>query len=692
VSGLALSAAVSLAACGAGGSAPITTSPTVGTTAGASASATFSIQIPAKAVTSQGRRRTQYVSASTQSIAISTNGAAPAVANLTPTSPGCVAATAPAALTCTLAAPAVIGADTFTLTLYDSVGATGNILSVATVHQTIGGGHSNSIHVTLNPVVSALQLTIATPKPPVGTAATIALNVSAFDADGNIIIAPGTYVNANNVAVPIVLSDSDTSKITKLSATKLTSPSAAQPTLVYTGASLPGGATITALAAGVPSVTAVFAPQSATHLTGTLASGATYVADVPANWNGELILYSHGYVNPGAPNPALDAPDNYLGNWWLAHGYALAGSSYATTGYAVSDALSDQMTLLDLLPSLGVTPARVIAMGDSMGGLITAALIEANPTSFAGALPMCGNLAGTAAEWNGLGDFGFAFATLLGGSATLDLVNISSPATNIATAQTILNTAVTTPSGEARLALAAALGSMPDWYGGASPPASTQVNTLGQQLTDWANFDLWFEFDGRAEFEARAGGDPYDNTTVDYAANFAVSPIASEVNALYQNAGLDINADLAALNSANRITGNTAALSYAAQYAMPSGTITIPVLTLHTIADGLVPVNEENTYAATVAGQGNSTLLQQVFVQRAGHCAFTDAEQIAAFLTLDGRIATGAWSSTTAAAMSALAATYGSSAFIDFTPPPYLSARSARFKRSPAVPQRRRSP
>ena len=36
-----------------------------------------------------------------------------------------------------------------------------------------------------------------------------------------------------------------------------------------------------------------------TH-TGALADGATYLIEVPANWNGTLFLYSHGYVTPGA--------------------------------------------------------------------------------------------------------------------------------------------------------------------------------------------------------------------------------------------------------------------------------------------------------------------------------------------------------------------------------------------------------
>ena len=31
------------------------------------------------------------------------------------------------------------------------------------------------------------------------------------------------------------------------------------------------------------------------HYTGTLTDGGTWIADVPASWNGTLLLYSHGY-------------------------------------------------------------------------------------------------------------------------------------------------------------------------------------------------------------------------------------------------------------------------------------------------------------------------------------------------------------------------------------------------------------
>src|SRR5579864_6653682 len=76
---------------------------------------------------------------------------------------------------------------------------------------------------------------------------------------------------------------------------------------------------------------------------GKFSDGAKYLIQVPSNWNGTLVLYSHGYVVPGSSNPAEDVADPITGAYLLTNGYALGGSSYATTGWAFQQALPDQI-------------------------------------------------------------------------------------------------------------------------------------------------------------------------------------------------------------------------------------------------------------------------------------------------------------------------------------------------------------
>ncbi len=149
----------------------------------------------------------------------------------------------------------------------------------------------------------------------------------------------------------------------------------------------------------------------ATH-SGALPDGATYLIEVPANWNGTLFLYSHGYVAPGAANPAADVGDPITRFFMLSSGYALAGSSYATTGWAIHEAIPDQIAVLDLFKQFVAQPKRTIAWGHSLGGIITAGLIQKHPERFDAALPMCGVLSGGVATWNTALDSQFAFKTL----------------------------------------------------------------------------------------------------------------------------------------------------------------------------------------------------------------------------------------------------------------------------------------
>ena len=120
-----------------------------------------------------------------------------------------------------------------------------------------------------------------------------------------------------------------------------------------------------------------------------------------------------------------------------------------------------------------------------------------------------------------------------------------------------------------------------------------------------------------------------------------------------------------------------------------NGQIDFPVLTLHTKGDGLVVVQNESAYRHVVDEEGEwAKPLRRDFIDRAGHCAFTPAETIAAVEKLLDRLNTGRWHEPTAAELNASAAALGPAfnifaapsgaivatppAFIDFIPSPYL--------------------
>jgi pimeloyl-ACP methyl ester carboxylesterase len=408
-----------------------------------------------------------------------------------------------------------------------------------------------------------------------------------------------------------------------------------------------------AVALAVP-VVAGLAPDAmaagSATLTGSLPDGATYLIQVPEAWNGTLVLYSHGIVIPGSPNPARDVGDPLTGQYLLDHGYALAGSSYATTGWAVQDGLADQIATLDAFGSLVGHPGRTIAWGHSLGGLITAGLLQRNPDRVAGALPMCGPVAGSVGTWNQALDAELVFQQLLVPPGPLQLVHITDPALNLQIAQQTLTAAQATPAGRARVALSAALADVPGWFTPGSPePAPADYDAQETSQFQWeAQVGVPSAFAGRADVEARAGGNPSWTTGVNHQKELESSADYAEVQGLYAEAGLSLDADLATLQAAPRIAADPAAVGYLTRNIAFDGQLGgRPVLTLHTTGDGWVVNQNEQAYRSAVQNAKDAQLLRQAFVHRAGHCTFTPAETIAAFQTLIDRIDHGTWTGST---------------------------------------------
>jgi pimeloyl-ACP methyl ester carboxylesterase len=390
---------------------------------------------------------------------------------------------------------------------------------------------------------------------------------------------------------------------------------------------------------------------------GNLSDGATYLIEVPQNWNGTLLLYTQGYSFTPVPAVVTGSSGTWPGDpllrfYLLTHGYALASSS-ASAGWRVHEALSEQIEVLDTFDALIGQPSRTIAWGHSLGGQVSAGLIQEYPERFSGALLMCGVGAGSVGFMNQFLDPAFAFKTLLAPGSGLQIVNISDPDANFSLAQEVLTAAQATPEGRARIALVAALMDLPGWiepfsglaYVPTPEPAPTDYAT--QEANQFLGFQQGISFFPffhiRAELEARAGGNPSWNTGVDYKEQLALSIDNAEVHALYEEAGLDLDADLDTLNNATRIAADPAAVDYLSQNIIFNGQISVPVLTLHTTDDEIATVENEQAYADVVARAGNSALLRQLFVHRAGHGNFTEAETIAALQTLIRRLDTGSW-------------------------------------------------
>ena len=342
---------------------------------------------------------------------------------------------------------------------------------------------------------------------------------------------------------------------------------------------------------------------------------AGYRIEVPDNWNGDLVIWAHGFRGTGLE---LTVDNHPLRELLIHLGYAWAASSYDRNDYDIISGVQSSHALLQRFNGLADKPSKVYMTGASMGGHITAVAIEQYPKTFDGALPVCG-VVGDYALFDYFLDFNSAAQQLGTGTSQFPL----DPGQYIG---------FTDPAIKA--GLEAAPGTWPFTLNadGENHKNLTELRSGGVR----PNFDEAFAFwnsipaatgAGNFLFEVGLGGlpkvkgDAVDNFQTVY--QFDTDPnLTPEEQALN-----DYIVRVAADPQARRPNG-------LAQVPVIAGDISIPVLTLHNLGDLFVPVLNEVAYANRVLQQGNSDLLVQRAIRGVLHCDFTAEEFSRAFLDL----------------------------------------------------------
>ncbi|GAA5043076.1 alpha/beta hydrolase [Thermocatellispora tengchongensis] len=436
-------------------------------------------------------------------------------------------------------------------------------------------------------------------------------------------------------------------------------------------------------AAGLSNASAASGQAGPISVTGVHPSGATYAIEVPRDWNGTLLTFSPGYGQGAGPQhlPADLGGNAAARNWLLAHGYALAGTRPYGDGWAVEETLRASADTLAKVAEVAGEPTTTLAWGGSMGGAIAAGLAERRPDLIDGALPYCASVAGPVAMLNQSLDAAFAFKTLLAPGD--DAVKLVRPASadeetrSTTAARAVLDAAQRTPAGRARIALAASFAQISTWSvpGTAEPGAR---DWAAQEAQEYAAF-MATVFSPRYPLEQRAGGNFSWNTGVDYRRALQESGRMKQVRGLYDVAGLDLDADLATLAAAPRVSADPGAVAYMENYFTPRGTLGVPVLTMHERGDNYPTVTQARAYSDVVRRAGDGAMLRQAFVDRPGHCRYTGAEFVAAVETLRSRVTTGRWTDVDAHRLNKLAArlaaedpALGTAEFVHYTPDRFL--------------------
>ena len=352
---------------------------------------------------------------------------------------------------------------------------------------------------------------------------------------------------------------------------------------------------------------AALAGTSTTRLWG-VHGGAGYRIEVPEQWNGELVVYAHGFRGTGLEltinNPAIRS---YL----VTNGYAWAASSYSKNGYDVLEGVKDTLALTMLFNARVGNPTRRYLIGHSMGGHITGVATEQYRGVYDGALPMCGVM-GDAELFDYFLDYQLVAQALAGIQATYPYP---------ADYQTVI-----VPAAKAVLGAP---------FPTVLTPAGLKLRAVTEQISGGARPGFEFAF-GSLLVPTNANF-LFQQSTPE-TVGVAPGRVMGNINTVYQmDSDPALTADEQALNAAVlRVARDPQGVhpNGLANIPVVNGTPTIPTLSMHTLGDLFVPFSMEQVFKRRVDANGAADLLVQRAYRDVRHCGFNVPEQEQAFAAL----------------------------------------------------------
>jgi pimeloyl-ACP methyl ester carboxylesterase len=376
---------------------------------------------------------------------------------------------------------------------------------------------------------------------------------------------------------------------------------------------------------------------------GATSDGAPYAMMVPANFNGTVYLYSHGYrpniaIPAGIPgyggytvtNTPQPGPNETVIVALLAKGYGVVGSGFARQGWNADSAIKTNVELVGLFKKQFTKTTKVVAWGESLGGFITQALAEKHSDLFSAAAPLCmasdvdplmtmagdalwgiktffdptikggSYSAGAAGYAEAMGDLVKVF-TAIGSLQAAFAANPSTPAWPATSKVPDAIKAIPSRSALVMVALMAGIPMQSANFDSTSAPAGLPAsNALSFQLAINPAFAALQNVATAAalgvlamyDLELQAGGAFFDNTATDYAARVADEQFswASALSGTSGTAGL-----LSVLAASPRAKANPAAVAKVKTLASHTGKIDIPTIVFTGVADPVTAAGNQQS-------------------------------------------------------------------------------------------------
>ena len=380
-----------------------------------------------------------------------------------------------------------------------------------------------------------------------------------------------------------------------------------------------------------------------TSCVGATSDTAPYSMMVPANFNGTVYLYSHGYrpnvdVPAGIPgyggykvnNTPQPGPNATVIGALLAKGYGVVGSGFARQGWNADSAIKTNVELVGIFKKQFTKTTKVVAWGESLGGFITQALAEKHSDLFSAAAPLCmasditplmtmagdalwgiktffdptikgGNYsAGAAGYAEAMGDLVKVF-TVIGSLQAAFAANASTPAWPATSKVPDAIKAIPSRSALVMVALMSGVPLQSAHFDSTSAPSvlpvasqtsfQLAINPAFAALENVANAAALAVL-ATHDLELQAGGAVFDNSATDYAARIAEEQFiwSSALSGASGTAGL-----LSVLAASPRAKASPAAVEKLKTLASHSGKVEIPTILFTGVADPVTTAGNQQS-------------------------------------------------------------------------------------------------
>ncbi len=349
-------------------------------------------------------------------------------------------------------------------------------------------------------------------------------------------------------------------------------------------------------------------------------NGAAYRIEVPKNWNGQLVMYAHGYRGT---HETLTVSNPSIRRYLIDNGYAWAASSYSKNWYDVRAGVEDTNALALAFNSIAASkgrtltaPTKTFITGHSMGGHVAAAAVEQealdhanNKIRYAGAVPMCG-VTGDLALYDTFTAMQVTAQAVAGVPAyPLERwTDISALVNNTLWGSPTVSSTFT-PTAGAGERYASIIENL---TGGQRPLFRLALTRPG---SSFASAYGTFGRDGTVNGILNKNGPDTTRFTYTITGDEAAS---QAINA----AAIDVVGD----PEANRLRRD--GLRW---FPKINGEFSVPVVSMHTLGDLFVPFRMMQTHRERAQAKGNGDRLVTRAVRGIGHCDFTVQEQVEAF-------------------------------------------------------------